>query len=217
MRQGAKLPRGPHALPKDVVLNHQRDRLLAATATAIAECGYAELTVRDLIERAGVSRRTFYQLFDGKLECVLAAHEMALSRFEKVITTACSSQRTWPDGVAAAVAAGLEFAVRSPNETRLVLMSCHTVSEPKLMEAALAAHERFETLLRAGRKRCGEARAPLELTEPAVVGAVTAIVGARLCAGEVGGLRRLGPELVHIVLAPYLGYSAAQRVAHAAA
>jgi AcrR family transcriptional regulator len=210
------LPRGPHALPPDVVLADQRERLLVGAAKAVAEHGYADLTVRDLIEQAGVSRRTFYQLFEGKLECVLAAHEAALGRLEKVIKTACTSQVTWPDGVAAAVTAGLEFAVRAPNEARLILIPCHTVSEPKLMGAALVAHRRFEALLREGRKRSEGARPPLELTEPAIAGAVTAIVGARLCAGDGEGLRRLGPELVQIILAPYLGLGRAQRVAHVA-
>jgi AcrR family transcriptional regulator len=81
----AKLPRGPHALPQEVVIAHQRERLLASAADAVADYGYAELTVRDLIEGAGVSRRTFYQLFEDKLECVLAAHRMALDRLSEVI------------------------------------------------------------------------------------------------------------------------------------
>jgi len=215
--RGSKLPRGPHALPQEVVLAHQRERLLSATSAALAEEGYAELTVRDLIERAGVSRRTFYQLFDSKLECVLAAHETALDRFTKTIAEACSRQLSWPDGVAAAVTSALEFAAESPDEARMILMQGHTVSEPKLMDAAIAAHERFAGLLRSGRERGRATHAPLELTESALVGAITAIVGASLCAGDVDGLRRLGPELVQIILAPYLGYEEAQRVAHAVA
>ena len=85
------------------------ERLLDATAEAIADAGYCDLTVRDLIDRAGVSRRTFYQLFDDKLECVLAAHEAAFGKLEKVLEKACAAHSEWPDGVAAAVAAGLEL------------------------------------------------------------------------------------------------------------
>jgi AcrR family transcriptional regulator len=210
------LPRGPHALPQEVVLEHQRQRLLAAAAEAIWEKGLAELTVRDLIGGAGVSRRTFYQLFDDKLGCVLAAHAMALGRLEKVIRTACKAQRSWPDGVAAAVATGLEFAARSPAEARLILIACHTVAEPQLLDATRAAHEKFVALLREGRERCVGGRAPLELTESGLVGAVTAIVGARLSEGDVEDLRGLGPPLVQMILAPYLGQSEAQRFARAA-
>jgi AcrR family transcriptional regulator len=210
------LPRGPHALPQEVVIEHQRQRLLEATATALFDIGYAELTVKDVIDVAGVSRRTFYQLFDDKLDCVLAAHEEALERLRQIISTACAGQISWADGVAAAVDSGLRFAIRNPAEARLLLLATHTVSEPKLMGAALDAHERFADLLRAGRKQRGQG-SPTELTESAVIGSVTAILGARLGAGQVDGLRKLGPELVQIILAPYLGYEEAQRLAQAAA
>lgn len=210
------LPRGPHALPQEVVLEHQRKRLLSSTAEAIAESGLCDLTVRDLIGGAGVSRRTFYELFDDKLECVLAAHAMALGRFEKVIRVACRAQQSWPDGVAAAVTAGLEFATRSPAEARLILIACHAVPEPQLLEATWQAHEKLTALLRHGRERCASGQTPSELTEPALVGAITAIVGARLCEGDVEGLQGLGPELVQMILVPYLGQSKAQRFARAA-
>jgi AcrR family transcriptional regulator len=210
------LPRGPHALPQEVVIVHQRERLLKAASAALAEVGYSELTVKDMIDGAGISRRTFYQLYDGKLECVLAAHETALERLQEVIATACAGEITWADGVAAAVDAGLRFAARNPAETRLLLLATHTVSEPKLMGAALSAHEQFADLLRAGRKQRGGG-SPTKLTESAVIGSVTAVVGARLATGQADGLRKLGPELVQIILAPYLGYEDAQRLARAVA
>jgi AcrR family transcriptional regulator len=214
---GSVLPRGPHALPQEVVLAHQRERLLGATPEVLAERGFAELTVRDLIARAGVSRRTFYQLFDDKLECVLAAQEVALTRLSDTIGEACSPQLSWPENVATAVGRALELAAESPNEVRLALLSGPGVLEPKLTGPALAAQERLASFLRVGRKRSGEMRVPGELTEPALIGAVTAIVSARLCAGELEGLQQLAPELVQIILAPYLGYDEAQRFAHAAA
>jgi AcrR family transcriptional regulator len=214
---GSVLPRGPHALPQEVVLAHQRERLLGATPEVLAERGFAELTVRDLIGRAGVSRRTFYQLFDDKLECVLLAHEMALTRLSDTIGEACSPKLSWPENVAAAVGRALELATEAPNEVRLAMLAGHGVLEPKLMGPALAAQERLASFLRVGRKRSGEIRVPGELTEPAVIGAVTAIVSARLGAGEVEGLQQLAPELVQIILAPYLGYDVAERFAEAAA
>lgn len=210
------LPRGPHALPQEVVLEHQRERLLGAAAEALAEQGYCDLTVRDMIGGARVSRRTFYELFDGKLECVLAAHEMALSRFERAVRTACRSQRSWEGGVSASVAAGLEFASRSPAEARLILLASHTVSEPMLMDAARRAHGKLAALLREGRGRGGGAGEPPELTETALVGAIAAIVGERLCDGETEDLQGLGPQIVQMILSPYLGQSEARRLARAA-
>ena len=211
-----KLPRGPHALPQDVVVAHQRERLLDAAATAVAEEGYAELTVRDLIVRAGVSRRTFYQLFDDKIDCVFAAHERAFERLSRVIVDACRAEAAWSDRVAAAIGASLAFAVESPSEAHLVVVACHTPSEPKLASRGHAAHEKLADLLRAGRQQAEVAHAPPELTEQAVVGAAMAVVGTRLLAGEVDSLPLLAPELTQVILTPYLGDEEAQRVARAA-
>jgi AcrR family transcriptional regulator len=215
--KATKLPRGPHALPQDVVIAHQRERLLDAAATAVAEEGYAELTVRDLIVRAGVSRRTFYQLFDDKIDCVFAAHERAFERLGRVLVDACRTELVWPDRVAAAIAAALAFAVESPSEAQLIVVACHTASEPKLASRGHAAHEMLADLLRAGRQQAEVAHVPPELTEQAVVGAAMAVVGSRLLAGEVDGLPLLAPELTQVILTPYLGDEEALRVAQAAA
>src|SRR5207245_95741 len=56
-----RLPRGAHKLPREVVVGHQRERLLSGAARALAEHGYASLTVEQVIEQAGVSRATFYE------------------------------------------------------------------------------------------------------------------------------------------------------------
>lgn len=72
-----RLPRGPHRLSREEVERSQRDRLLAGAAEAVAEQGYAATSVADIHRRAGVSRATFYQLFEDKLDCFLAACRMA--------------------------------------------------------------------------------------------------------------------------------------------
>jgi AcrR family transcriptional regulator len=69
------LPRGTNSLPKDVVLISQRSRLIEATAHCVAEKGYADTSVADIIRRAGVSRTTFYQQFKDKEDCFLYCFE----------------------------------------------------------------------------------------------------------------------------------------------
>ena len=209
-----RLPRGPHALPQQIVVAHQRERLLDAAAAAMAEQGYAELTVRDLIVRAGVSRRTFYQLYDGKIECVFAAQERACERLGEALVRACREQEAaWPERVAAAIRAALDFAVESPNDAQLVVVACQTASEPNLASRGHAVHEKLADLLRAGRGQLEAPHSPPAVTEQAVVGAAMAVVGARLLAGEVGTLPLLAPELTQIILIPYVGDEEAKRVA----
>ena len=211
--KGSKLPRGPHALPQDVVIAHQRERLLDATVAAIAELGYSELSVKDLIVRAGVSRRTFYQFFDDKLDCVFAAHQMAFSHLSQAIVDACGSRTVWPERVDAAIGAALDFAARSPAEAHLIVVSCHTASEPNLAARGRVAHEKLAALLRAGRRQVADTRMPPTLTEQAVIGAAMSVVGVRLLAGEAEELPELRSELSQIILAPYLGDKEARRVA----
>ena len=70
-----RLPSGRHGLTRDMVVASQRGRLLDAMASAVAEKGYAAVTVSDVVDRAGVSRRTFYEQFDDKEACFLAAYD----------------------------------------------------------------------------------------------------------------------------------------------
>ena len=68
------LPRGPHGLSREEVERSQRERLLEATTAAVAEHGYVKTSVADILDRAGVSRVTFYQQFRDKQDCFQAAY-----------------------------------------------------------------------------------------------------------------------------------------------
>src|SRR5215467_3591409 len=70
-----QFPSGIRSLPADLVSAVQRERLLAAMLRATAELGYREVSVQDVLERAGVSRPTFYEHFENKEACFLAAAE----------------------------------------------------------------------------------------------------------------------------------------------
>src|ERR1700739_2299588 len=77
-RRGASpgLPRGPQALPRGEVAAHQRERLFAAMIKAVDERGFVATTISDLVEYAGVSRRTFYEHFENKEQCLLLTYDM---------------------------------------------------------------------------------------------------------------------------------------------
>jgi len=213
-RDSSKLPRGRHKLPRDTVLANQRQRLLTATAGAVAEHGYPTFSVRHVLERAGVSRTSFYEQFDDKHECVIVAYDAAFERLTSAIFDACASSPDWPAGVAAAVGAALDFAAESPEQARLLVISHAAVADPRLSRRALAAQDQLVGLLRAGRERYGLGRSPLRLTEQALVGGAMSVVGAQLLADRVDP--QVKPELVQLVLTPYLGAEEAVRVALAA-
>ena len=71
----SRLPSGRHHLTREAVEASQRGRLLVAMAETVAIKGYVATTVADVVERAGVSRRTFYEQFPDKEACFLAAYD----------------------------------------------------------------------------------------------------------------------------------------------
>jgi AcrR family transcriptional regulator len=73
----ARLPRGRHGLSRVEVADSQRRRLMRAMADEVAERGYVATSVAGVASRAGVSRESFYQQFDDKLDCFLACFDTA--------------------------------------------------------------------------------------------------------------------------------------------
>jgi AcrR family transcriptional regulator len=85
-----RLPSGRHRLTRQEVEASQRGRLLVAMAEVVASKGYTAATVADVVERAGVSRRTFYEQFPDKEACFLAAYdtgvEVMLGRISEAVS-----------------------------------------------------------------------------------------------------------------------------------
>ena len=87
-----RLPPGSHGIPADLVARNQRERLVAAVAEECAAVGYAEATVAAVAKRAGVSSLTFYKQFEGKRECLLAAHGELLARLLEAVDGAVAAE-----------------------------------------------------------------------------------------------------------------------------
>jgi AcrR family transcriptional regulator len=138
------LPRGRHAAPREVVRESQRGRLLAAMATAVGEKGYGAVAVADVIARAGVSRRTFYEHFDNKEECFLAAYDAGVEAMLAAIDAAIGSAAA--DGPLAIARAGtaryLETLAANPAFARTFLVEV-LAAGPRALERRAAVHARF--------------------------------------------------------------------------
>jgi AcrR family transcriptional regulator len=204
---------GLYRIPREVVTNHQRQRMLTAAVEVVAEHGYPSLSVQQFVERAGVSRSTFYEHFDNKHDCVLAAHKAAFEQLTSAISDDCATGGDWPADVSAAVGAGLAFAADCPGQARLLIVSGAAVADPRLSRRAQVVEDHFVKLLGAGRLSQAAVSSLPEATERALVGAVSSVVGAELLAGRHDLLPELKPELVQIILTPYLGADKAARIA----
>jgi AcrR family transcriptional regulator len=206
------LPRGRHRLPFEVVVANQRRRLFAGIARALAEQGYAELTVKHVIEAAGVSRTTFYANFDNKRDCVLAAHQDVFERLLALLLRACATERDWPQKTRASLAALFAFAEEAPDELRLLTLDA-LATDLTIARQVVDSNAHLAALLREGRRHTPLGDALPDLTEEALVGAVSAVLTGRLLETGSQGLRDLEPEVVQLILTPYIGGREAARVA----
>lgn len=178
----------------------------------MAARGYADLSVGHILAQAGVSRTTFYENFDNKRECVLIAHEEAFEQLAGELFRACAEESKWPEKVVAAIGAAIDFAVRAPEKAQLLLIDA-VATEPDLVSRVLASNDFLIGLLRNGREHCTQAGTLPELTERAMIGAITSVIGTRLLSGQVDRLPGLAPQLAQLVLLPYVGVEEARRFA----
>jgi AcrR family transcriptional regulator len=210
----SRLPPGRHGLPRDFVVHNQRERLIAGLAEAVAEKGYGGTTIADITRHAAVSRRTFYEHFDGKDECFVAAFDTVTEQLRERVDEAYRAEDEWPAAIAAGIAAMLAFLASEPNLARLAMVEA-LVAGPVVLEHYDAAVQTFLPYLQAGRE--GRPKAVLDhlsdSTEEALVGGMVSLVARRIVAGQTDELESLLPDLIEFTVAPYVGNDEATRLA----
>jgi AcrR family transcriptional regulator len=206
------LPRGRHRLPFQYVVANQRGRLLAGVGTALATHGYAELTVKHVIDAAGVSRTTFYANFDNKQGAVLAAHRDAFERLLSAIVGACASEREWPLKVRAAIAATFALLAEQPGTACLLTLN-PVAADMTIGRQVIDSNAHLAALLRDGRRHTPYGPSLPDLVEEGLIGACAGILGGRLLELGEGSFDELQPELTQLILTPYIGVGEAARIA----
>jgi AcrR family transcriptional regulator len=204
-----RLRSGRHELPREAVVRSQRERLTRAIAESCEEVGYAETKIADIVDRAGVSRATFYELYDGKEDLFLAALDAIRERCLAEVAAAARPEDPWPDRVRAGIEALLGFFADEPVLARLLMV--------EVFAAGAAARERYEETAREFAARFDQGR-PDSGGEPLVGAAATRavfgggelLVREEILAGRVSELRRLLPELIYAALVPFVGAEEAQ-------
>jgi tetracycline repressor-like protein len=110
------LPAGRHGMTRATVRHSQRERLLAGALETVAERGYAETRIGDVVARAAVSRRAFYESFESVEECFLCAAEIVAGHLGEIATAAAAGAEAGPPGrTIAGLRAILDFLADEPN------------------------------------------------------------------------------------------------------
>jgi AcrR family transcriptional regulator/DNA-binding MarR family transcriptional regulator len=189
----------------------QRGRLLAATVDATMDLGAGRVTVSDIVERAGVSRRTFYELFRDREACMSATFDDALARVNARVIPAYDAQGRWSTKVRAALVELLGFCDEEPGLARLLIVE--SLADGRQIVALRAeVIERLSRALDADGRSAGSGKAHRSpIAGEGVVGAVLAVLHARLCDIPLQPVSNLASQLASMVVLPYLGSAMAQR------
>ncbi|HXS33189.1 MAG TPA: TetR/AcrR family transcriptional regulator [Solirubrobacterales bacterium] len=195
-----RLPPGRHGIPANLVREHQRRRLLAAMAEALAEHGYAGVTTTHVSERANVSTSTFYNHFGNLWDCVLAAYVAGAERLCEEIDAACAARDPRSAPLEVGIDAALAFLSAEPALAQLLCAQApreaiSVTAARRLLVSRLAAMLRRE-------RGAEEAPAQPPGLDERLIDATLAFVCARIGAGEVARLVELGPELTAILDRP---------------
>jgi AcrR family transcriptional regulator len=202
------LPRGPKALPREQVAADQLQRLQRAMIDSIGEKGYRATTIADLVGRAGVSRKTFYEHFANKQECLLATFDVIAADGRRRAIEAYQQARGEDRGTGDLVERGVEAALRAlfeatidnPGAARLNMVEIVAAGPAGIArrESAVQEYRNFvRSILQQG-SGGGEGTVPATVVR-AVVGGLNRILYSRVRHGQRAELRQLVPDLMRWV------------------
>jgi AcrR family transcriptional regulator len=205
-----KFPSGMRKLPAALVSAVQRERLIAAMLLAASELGYRDTNVQDVIERAGVSRPTFYEHFDNKEDCFLAAFDATAARLRECIAEATrKGGDIWRDRLRLGLETLLHFTATEPDAARTLIVEARAASVEAVMRRddlldyfASCIDAQVQELL-------PDAPSYSSITAAGMVGGVEALLYSRLNKGECDDLDSLLPSMMYFLVLPFEGHEAA--------
>lgn len=167
-------------------------------AHAVSEKGYAETTIADIVRAAAVSRRTFYEHFATKSECLIALYEAASHGALRVLREALDPGRDWQDQVEQAMAAYFVLLAQNPALIRTLFIEILGLGAEGLAARRRMNDEIADFMLHVINR--SRARHPLSrLMAMAVVGGVNELVLNAIETGQVERLRELATPAVQLI------------------
>jgi AcrR family transcriptional regulator len=192
------------------VVEMQRRRLLRAFVELVSEQGLRGAGIGPTCKRAGVSRRTFYEVFAGHDACVLAALEEALREIRECVLPAYEGERKWSARIRAGLLALLEcFDAESGLARLCVIETLRAAPDVSLRRKRVL--DTLASIVDEGRRESKQGAALPPLTAQGVVGGALSVIHARLLEDPHAPLVELAGSLMAMIVYPYLGPAAARR------
>jgi AcrR family transcriptional regulator len=198
-RRAQQLPSGRHGLQHSYVAANQKERIISAAATAVGELGYAETSVEAIIERAGVSRRTFYDYFKNKEDAFLAAYDATIEQQATQVRLAYLAQSTVRDRLRAGIRAYLELMAAEPNIARMCIVEV-LAAGPRAMARRNASMRLFASIIEENIHELAPECPVAELAAETIVGGIHQVVCTRILEGRTAELPDLTDDLLVTIL-----------------
>jgi AcrR family transcriptional regulator len=196
------------------VAEMQRSRLMLAIVEVTGESGLEAATVGRVCEQAGVSRRTFYELYEVREACLLAAFDRLVMRLEESVRSEFEGEGSWRARTRRALAALLECLDAEPHVTRVCVIEALRAG-PRLVEHRGRVLNALAAAIDEGRAEVRVGAEPPPLTARGVAGGVLSVIHARLLEPPSNGSTRplvaLTSSLMAMIVHPYLGAPAARK------
>ena len=173
----------------------QRLRLALAMIECVDEDGYRSTRVADVIDRAGVSRKTFYEHFGNKEDCLLATYDFIAAEGMRQIEAAYHAASGWPERAEAAIGALFDSAIANPGALRLSLLEITAIG-PAGIERRKRTIKHYESFIRDALELAPGAGVVADVSLKAVVGGLNRALYRRVLRGDTEELRALVPDLV---------------------
>jgi AcrR family transcriptional regulator len=198
------------------VAQNQRERMLIAIVAAVSEKGYQAATVEDVVKGSGVSRKTFYEMFDNKEDCFLAAYDELVGRLFAAVDRAYKTQETWQARAVAAVGALLDFFASEPEAAQIGMIEVVTAG-PAALERYRLAQRGMTAYLAETAKQSAYSREVSDRAGIASIGGMAAVIADMVREGRTRELPTIRDELATFGLAFFIGSAEAERAVQEAA
>jgi AcrR family transcriptional regulator len=183
--------------------------MIAAVIAAAEDVGYTRTTVAQIVGRAGVSRKTFYEAFVDCEDCFLAAVDYTLSHATAITTDAFERESGWREGIRAALATLLVWMDSERGLAKLFIVDALCAGDRVLRRRGEVLTEAAKVIDQ-GRSVTRPAHKPPPLTAEGTVGAVFTVLHTRMVAASQDPLADLLGPLMSLIVLPYLGTQAAR-------
>jgi AcrR family transcriptional regulator len=185
------------------------ERLLRALAAVVADKGYPDTTVAEIVERASTSQRTFYEHFDNKEDAIVAALDSGSAHMLAAALPAFRRAADWPHAVHDTQEAMFAFGAEEPEYARLGGVEMYAAGKRALDQREVVT-EGMEGLLAPGYELKPETP---PIAAEAIGGALYSLLYDHVNKKGPETLPDLVPTLVYVTLAPFLSREEAYEVA----